>query len=540
VDLSTSTRLPFWFASDALGSPIEFSYSKSAFAQGEPDANTVGLWRLEESAGSGAYIKDSSGNGHHGTPSGTSFVRGKFGMGRSFSGNHINLGTSVNVANQSFTLEAWAKRNAISADHHIFGQGPTSTNNGLHVGFRNTNVFTCAFYSNDLNTPAYSDTDWHHWVCTYDVVSRDRRIYRDGLLVAQDTASANYQGTGQFNIGAGYSSPSSHFNGIIDEVRISNIARSAEEIKQAYELGRRSHVVTVDFRAKLDSGNLIDTTSDLSFTIDETAYGASRKGNNLFSGDQVIIKENYDGVEYIAQGTVSSVNASTGAVTVSAWNSGSTVPPVGFSTHAIVFKWQREYMDITGVLPEDRNAISHVTYRLLDGTQGRTIWLDDLRMSGDYLNNPLGSSITSSGLRFFQYRTIFSSWDPYVSVGLHSVTLNYSPVPDLRIPGACRINEDRANLRLGVMWNDTSTDESGFEVERNENDQGFSALTTTTANASSYLDQTVENGNTYSYRVRAYADDPPETGDWCTTSTLTLQVGHIRFEGVRLDGIKIR
>ena len=39
--------------------------------------------------------------------------------------------------------------------------------------------------------------------------------------------------------------------------------------------------------------------------------------------------------------------SSTGAITVQAWDSGSTFPTSGYTVGATVFKWQREYFDIS-------------------------------------------------------------------------------------------------------------------------------------------------------------------------------------------------
>ena len=63
TNLSTATKLPFYVASDRPGTFMEATVGESPFANYEPDANTVGLWHLEEAAGSGAYLKDSSGRG---------------------------------------------------------------------------------------------------------------------------------------------------------------------------------------------------------------------------------------------------------------------------------------------------------------------------------------------------------------------------------------------------------------------------------------------------------------------------------------------
>ena len=128
------------------------------------------------------------------------------GCALSFDGtnDYVQAG-SVPLANSSFTIEVWAQRDSSSRNDFILGQGASSLNIGLHFGFRSNNKFTFAFYANDLDTPAtYTDAAWHHWAGTYDAATKQRRIYRDGTLVTNDTATANYAGTGAIYIGGTY------------------------------------------------------------------------------------------------------------------------------------------------------------------------------------------------------------------------------------------------------------------------------------------------------------------------------------------------
>lgn len=355
-------------------------------------------------------------------------TQGKIGKGISFNGSSdfIDTGSGIDLANSSFTISAWAKQGATGIYNHILSKGTAGTDTLLHFGFRDTNVFTCAFYSDDLNTVAtYTDTNWHLWTCTYDTNTKARKIYQDGVLQASGTAAANYTGSGSLLIGK---YPAVYYNGSIDEVRIDNTARSADEIRQAYEMSARTHNITIDFKAKLGAGNLITGSGDLGFTVDETAYGSYLAANHLFLGDKIIVKENVNGTEYIAQGTVNAVNSSTGAVTVTAWDAGSTFPGSGYTVNSIVFKWQREYFDLTGSLATHRNAITNLTYRITDGSQGVNVWIDDLKYSTGNLTNPLGSAITSSvSNRYFQYRAISTTNDTNVSASITSTTLDYTP-----------------------------------------------------------------------------------------------------------------
>ncbi len=122
---------------------------------------------------------------------------------------------------RSFTVAFWARREALNRADWIIGRGIASTNLGLHIGFRDTNVFSCGFWNNDLVTPAYTDTDWHHWACTYNHETNLRQIYRDGVLVAQDTPTTDYLGrSGNLVIGRLIANISSFFRGSLDDVRL--------------------------------------------------------------------------------------------------------------------------------------------------------------------------------------------------------------------------------------------------------------------------------------------------------------------------------
>jgi hypothetical protein len=159
-------------------------------------------------------------------------------QGLKFDGQNdfVDAGTGVNIANSSFSIEFWAKKSSLTNfnDDHVIGIGnSTTSNNALHIGFRGSNNFTFAFFGNDLDaSSSFVDLNWHHWAVTFDVVSKARIIYRDGVQVAADVSSSNFLGSGTLRIGKAYPSccPDNHFDGSVDEVRIWNTVRSASDI----------------------------------------------------------------------------------------------------------------------------------------------------------------------------------------------------------------------------------------------------------------------------------------------------------------------
>lgn len=394
TDLTTATSLPFAIAADKPGTYISATIGETAYANYQPDANTIGFWHFNEDNPAGYFsIKDSSVNRHYGTQTGTTWAKGKLGNGKLFNGSsdYITIDNSTLFDVSNLTIEAWAYSSNFAQNGFIFEKGPVNTQYSCFFASANGIIFrtlNAAAAQDDLivtlATAGVANNQWNHLACTYD--GSNKKIYVNGVLVASKAYTETLR-TGQSGerIGAYGGTASYFFNGVLDEVRISNVARSAEDIRQAYDVGLRTHSVTIDFGAKLDSGNLITGSGDLSFTVDATTFGLPSKGSALFTGDKIIIRENYNGTEYIAQGTVTSITASTGATTVVSWDANSTFPSGGYTANASVFKWQKEYWNIDGeTLDSSVNAVTNLTFQLTDSIEGRTIWLDDFQSLTHY------------------------------------------------------------------------------------------------------------------------------------------------------------
>ena len=165
-----------------------------------------------------------------------SSVRGGWALEFDGEDDYVDTGDQINLANSSFTVAFWARRhNTGTEGDYAVGQGWDEMNRGLHIGFRGGNAFTCAFYNNDLDTPAYTDTEWHYWACTYDTDTDLRTIYRDGVQVARDSEVDPYQGSGTLDIGgvpwSSFTPEATYLDGSIDEVGIWNVARTQEQIQ---------------------------------------------------------------------------------------------------------------------------------------------------------------------------------------------------------------------------------------------------------------------------------------------------------------------
>jgi len=162
------------------------------------------------------------------------------GFALSFDGvnDYVSLGGSaqqggLNLGDTDFTIEFWAKRATGTGDRYIFTQaGGPSAFGQLRLGFRSAGQF--AF---DLGTSAgsvftttatYTDTNWHHWACSFDHNRREQIMYRDGAEVARRTATNDYVGTGVAELGRFASG--NYFAGRLDEFRVWTSVRSAADI----------------------------------------------------------------------------------------------------------------------------------------------------------------------------------------------------------------------------------------------------------------------------------------------------------------------
>lgn len=140
----------------------------------------------------------------------------------------------VDLSNQSFSVEMWLKQSGNSNYAIAFSQGPNyGPNQTLHIGFGpGGNFFMFNFYQNDLGTPVTIDFNWHHWACTFDNVTKDRKIYRDGVLIASDISTSAFLGDGSNSMYIGdVAYGNNNFDGAIDELRVWTRSLSQSEIQ---------------------------------------------------------------------------------------------------------------------------------------------------------------------------------------------------------------------------------------------------------------------------------------------------------------------
>lgn len=227
----------------------------------------VGYWKMDEAAGAGSTLADSSGNANNGTAvlwgggntaTDSAHLAGKFGNSFSFDGvdDYINLGlwsttTSLKAVRGNWSYGAWIKT---SSDGNILNDTDTDDFVRLYVTGGKARFLITAKYSTPketataTSTTSVNDNKWHHVVGVW---SGDNiYIYVDGVMEGSDSGLNGFNNldmsawSGSWIIGAQWdsccsASPpgnriSNKFTGLIDDIRIYNRALSGSEVSQLY------------------------------------------------------------------------------------------------------------------------------------------------------------------------------------------------------------------------------------------------------------------------------------------------------------------
>jgi trimeric autotransporter adhesin len=188
-------------------------------------------------------VSDSSSAGNSGTitgsiPATTGYVNGAASFPGT-SGNHISNSSPTGMDVGTITVSAWIKASSYNNYEGIIERyNTTSGYQGFLLNVNNSHIRldiqSNSAYNRAIGSVNVTDGNWHFVQGTYD--GSNIKVYTDN---SQDGSTVGFSGgspsTGQtLYIGEDPYGNGRYFTGLIDEVRISNVARSADWLKLEY------------------------------------------------------------------------------------------------------------------------------------------------------------------------------------------------------------------------------------------------------------------------------------------------------------------
>ena len=201
------------------------------------DSNFRATYHLAESTS--PYLDSTSSNASATTGSfNPTQVNGKIGKGQQFTaaGNQYLSAPSTVISGVSLMLEGWLNVSSPAGNPVVIDDRDSGSLKGGVLYLDTAASNHAAFYINNVanieGTVNLADGAWHHLVGTYDGATV--KLYVDGSLV-NSGAGGSFAGFSNGTIYLGRAAGTSIYtNGLVDEVRVSNLARTADWIAAEY------------------------------------------------------------------------------------------------------------------------------------------------------------------------------------------------------------------------------------------------------------------------------------------------------------------
>lgn len=193
-----------------------------------PSSSLILHWTFDE--GSGTTAQDASGRGYHGVLRyGPRRVAGKVGRrALEFDGVDDAVTLPSLSAPKDKTYALWVYPRACGGWTTLIEFGNDAPWFGIAGPSGTCNVQL--YFKNPISSSVLTRNQWSHLVYTSDSASNVSRIYINGVERGRGTANTKTT-TG---LGVGFHIGDTHFNGLLDDVRIYNRALSAEEVRALY------------------------------------------------------------------------------------------------------------------------------------------------------------------------------------------------------------------------------------------------------------------------------------------------------------------
>ncbi len=233
----------------------QYSYTVNAFnsaGKSEPSAilvdstnviasdSLIGYWTFD--AGEGDSCFDQSHFSNNGALMGSPvWVDGVSGKALEFNGSSSYVAfenSEILDVTKQITIAAWIKQYDAGNDQH--NPWITKGDHTFALKHREGNNYEFFVYSNDswrvVRTPALENhnNSWHHFAGTFD--GNELNIYLDGekKSITSYSGEINFRPDDNLNFGRNSEATDRFFNGVIDEVKIFNIALDEQQIQDIY------------------------------------------------------------------------------------------------------------------------------------------------------------------------------------------------------------------------------------------------------------------------------------------------------------------
>jgi titin len=347
-------------------------------------------------------------------------------------------------------------------------------------------------YSNDVVYDFWTVGQWHHICLTYD--GTYGRLYVDGTQVNYAAKTWNVSLLRAY-IGRGVNN-SEYWNGTIDDVRVYNTALTATQVAAIATPPPSAPTVLTASSTSLTSVNLSwddASTNETGFQIERSLTSSS--------GYSVITTTAANATSYTNSGLTSgttyyyrikAVNAGGGssyAPVASVTTLSLPAPPSGLTTiasssTAIDLSWTDASANETGFQIE-RSLTSDTGFSLITTTAANAT---------SYSN----TGLTSGTTYYYRVRAVNAGGESAYTTEANATT------PSIPSSPSGLIATSASTTSINLAWNDGSTNETGFQIERSLTaGSGFSLITTTVANAISYSNTGLASGTMFYYRIRA-------------------------------------
>ncbi|MCW2960237.1 MAG: uncharacterized protein JWM90_624, partial [Thermoleophilia bacterium] len=265
-------------------------YGERSFDADRSTAGTVALWHFDAAIGRDA---DSSGNGHtltpRNSPGNVDGPSSGFHKAAALNGSSQDFSAASSPAfnlTTNFTVEAWFRTSDIgnTANPAMVTRQDTGT---LHTNYelwfdRGSNELNFSltsggtWYHATVGSVPYVNGAWHHVAGVYD--GSFLRLYVDGALV-DTTACSGAADTPAQPIMIGNDIPLGPelFHGDIDDVRISNVVRSAASIAATWTAGLPFHINFAEYGMNSPSDVAVDASGSV-YVVDTKMHRLLRWG----------------------------------------------------------------------------------------------------------------------------------------------------------------------------------------------------------------------------------------------------------------------